>query len=162
LSSKLRGEQGKLGVQSLEPRLLRVGQLSAAEPEVAQLVRHDAALCGLERGERRCRGKLAIACVEPQVLREVGVERRHRRQRRVISLAPLRVADDRVEMVDGSPRSGSIRSSAPASGSATASHVAGRVSVTTDSTVARADSMSFCIAGTDVLGADQVEAGQPS
>ena len=61
-----RGEHRELFVHGLEAGLFRRGQLRAAQPEIAQLVRHGAALRRVERGERRRRGELAIAREETQ------------------------------------------------------------------------------------------------
>ena len=94
----------ELLLDRLEARLLRVGQLGAAQAEIAQFVGDGPRSRGVERRERRRRGERAIAIEQPQILREVGVERRDLRQVGVVGVAQLGRAHDGVEMLDGAPR----------------------------------------------------------
>ena len=81
------------------------GQLGAAQPEVAQLVRRRPSACAASSvANDGDRGERPVAREEAQVLREIGVECGDLRQVRVVRIAQRRRADDRVEMRDRAPR----------------------------------------------------------
>jgi hypothetical protein len=89
-------------VQRLEPRFGHIGQLRAAKLEIAQFVVDQPLLRGVEHGEGRSLAQRAIARIQPQVLRHVGVEIHELRLVGVVSTAQLRRIHHGVEVSDGS------------------------------------------------------------
>jgi hypothetical protein len=101
---ELRRQVGEFLLHGLESGFLRVGQLRTAEPEIAQLVVDHPSFGRTEHRELGRGPQRAILVEQPQVLPEVGIERRHLRQIGVIRLAQLRRIHDGVQMAHRAPR----------------------------------------------------------
>jgi hypothetical protein len=97
------GQRGELLLHRLEPRLGGVGELGAAEAEIAQRVRDDHSPRIVEGGERGTGGERAETLEQSAVLRDVRVERRHDRQRGVVGVADRRRIDHGVQVADSAP-----------------------------------------------------------